>query len=508
MKITTWNVNGIRSLKKSVATILNELSTDIACFQETKVSRSQIPETTALVEGFSSYFSYPRKQSGYSGVAIYCREKFAPEDAEEGLSTSLQHEIQEENALACWALSSDDLAGFDHEGRVVTTYHIIKKEDNVGRLAIINVYCPRVDPEKLERHIYKMQFCLLLEAKTRELCEKGCSVIIVGDMNIAHSVIDHCDPGPENEFNSSEARQWLRSFLSSELKFLKEKIKVIDAFRHLYPDKKESFTCWNTKTGARQTNYGTRIDYILMSSDLLPILENCEILSDYQGSDHCPVQAVLKCDAIPEKVIQLPSICTRLWPEFNGQQQTLKTFFQKTEGKVAKEPELPLKSSVSKKIVGKKNQQKSITNFFKSPKIDIRKNCNGTSLCKDDGILGTSNSIVFPNEVSSSVNLESKLDVPKCVSNGNSAMDIPKSFGVSSGSSMAWKQMLTGPPKPPLCSGHQKECVLRTVKKKGPNYGRNFFMCAQPAGHASNPDASCNYFKWVNAPKVNSLKKS
>lgn len=39
MKITTWNVNGIRSLKKSVATILNELSTDIACFQETKVSR-------------------------------------------------------------------------------------------------------------------------------------------------------------------------------------------------------------------------------------------------------------------------------------------------------------------------------------------------------------------------------------------------------------------------------------------------------------------------------------
>lgn len=247
-----------------------------------------------------------------------------------------------------------------------------------------------------------------------------------------------------------------------------------------------------------------------MSSDLLPILESCEILSDYQGSDHCPVQAVLRCDAIPEKVIQLPSICTRLWPEFSGQQQTLKTFFQKNKEKVTKEPEFLKMSSASKKVVSKKNQQKSITNFFKSPKLNVPKDSNGTSLCKDGCVSEKTNktlsSYVTSNknsEVYSSVETDSEMDLTKFIGD-SSDIEVSK----PSGSSLAWKQMLSGPPKPPLCSGHQKECVLRTVKKKGPNYGRNFFMCAQPAGHASNPDASCNYFKWVNAPKVNSLKKT
>ncbi|GFY55128.1 DNA-(apurinic or apyrimidinic site) lyase [Trichonephila inaurata madagascariensis] len=127
-------------------------------------------ETTALIDGYTSYFSYPRKHSGYSG-------------------------------------------------RVITTYHLIKHEDKIQRLAIINIYCPRVDPDKPERFLYKMQFCFLLEAKLRELCKTGCSVIILGDLNIANSIIDHCDPGDENEFNSSKPRQWLKALLSSKFPF-------------------------------------------------------------------------------------------------------------------------------------------------------------------------------------------------------------------------------------------------------------------------------------------------
>ncbi|KAJ7336061.1 DNA-(apurinic or apyrimidinic site) lyase 2 [Desmophyllum pertusum] len=60
-----------------------------------------------------------------------------------------------------------------------------------------------------------------------------------------------------------------------------------------------------------------------------------------------------------------------------------------------------------------------------------------------------------------------------------------------------WKSILTGPRPPPVCSGHKEPCVLRTVKAKGPNQGRQFHCCARPQGHSSNPQARCNFFKWV-----------
>lgn len=64
-----------------------------------------------------------------------------------------------------------------------------------------------------------------------------------------------------------------------------------------------------------------------------------------------------------------------------------------------------------------------------------------------------------------------------------------------------WKTVLHGPPQPPLCKSHNEPCVLRTVKKAGPNLGRQFFVCARPQGHASNPQARCNFFAWVEKGK-------
>lgn len=60
-----------------------------------------------------------------------------------------------------------------------------------------------------------------------------------------------------------------------------------------------------------------------------------------------------------------------------------------------------------------------------------------------------------------------------------------------------WRGLLTGPPKPPLCKGHQEPCVLRTVKKLGPNKGKQFYVCARPEGHSYNKEARCDYFQWI-----------
>ena len=78
---------------------------------------------------------------------------------------------------------------------------------------------------------------------------------------------------------------------------------------------------------------------------------------------------------------------------------------------------------------------------------------------------------------------------------------VVNSVTVKSNSASAWKNLLQGPPPPPLCKGHQEPCVLRTVKKPGPTKGKQFFVCARGEGHSSNPEARCDFFKWVDYKK-------
>lgn len=66
----------------------------------------------------------------------------------------------------------------------------------------------------------------------------------------------------------------------------------MDCFRRLHPNRKDAFTCWNTQTGARENNYGTRIDFITASADFANrTLGACDIMPEFLGSDHCPVRA-------------------------------------------------------------------------------------------------------------------------------------------------------------------------------------------------------------------------
>ena len=63
----------------------------------------------------------------------------------------------------------------------------------------------------------------------------------------------------------------------------------------------------------------------------------------------------------------------------------------------------------------------------------------------------------------------------------------------------AWQQLLGGPGKAPLCTGHSQTCLLRTVKRlDSVNRGRQFWVCPQPEGRADQPEARCNFFRWVD----------
>jgi hypothetical protein len=62
----------------------------------------------------------------------------------------------------------------------------------------------------------------------------------------------------------------------------------LDSFRELHPEEIK-YSWWSYRFRARENNAGWRLDYFLISKELLPKVREAEILNDIMGSDHCPV---------------------------------------------------------------------------------------------------------------------------------------------------------------------------------------------------------------------------
>ena len=62
----------------------------------------------------------------------------------------------------------------------------------------------------------------------------------------------------------------------------------IDTFRYLHPDE-VAYTYWSYRFKARERNTGWRIDYFLITKSIIEKVQKAKILSEYYGSDHCPI---------------------------------------------------------------------------------------------------------------------------------------------------------------------------------------------------------------------------
>lgn len=106
-------------------------------------------------------------------------------------------------------------------------------------------------------------------------------VIVCGDFNVAYSPIDLANPNT-NHFNpgfSDQEREKFGQLLDSGF---------VDTFRHLHPDEVK-YSWWSYRANARARNVGWRIDYFLASDFAKGLITKADILTDIQGSDHCPV---------------------------------------------------------------------------------------------------------------------------------------------------------------------------------------------------------------------------
>lgn len=249
VRLVSWNVNGLRAIVgKGFCDIFEGFDADCVCLQETKLQKGQI-DLEFL--GYTSYWDYAQRP-GYSGTVIYTRLP---------------------------VLSSSTGIGYpqhDMEGRVVTL--------EFADFYLVNVYVPN-SQDGLKRLAYRMQWEDAFRAYLKGLSGKK-GVVVCGDMNVAHEEIDLKNPAT-NHFNagfSDEERGKMSELLASGF---------VDTWRYQHPQDVK-YSWWSYRGGARERNVGWRIDYFLVSEALKDRIFLTEIHNGIVGSDHCPVELVLR----------------------------------------------------------------------------------------------------------------------------------------------------------------------------------------------------------------------
>lgn len=249
-KFISWNVNGLRACNgKGFSEAFKALDADFFCLQETKMQAGQLD---LQFEGYKSYWSYADKK-GYSGTAIYTRH--------EPLAVS-------------YGLGIDE---HDHEGRVISL--------EMPEYFVVTAYVPN-SQDGLRRLDYRMKWDDAFRNYLTELRKKK-PVIACGDFNVAHQEIDLKNPktNRRNAGFTDEEREQFSNLLNAGF---------TDTFRFFHPDETGIYSWWSYRFKAREKNAGWRIDYFIVSDDLNDQLADAKIHTEIFGSDHCPVEVVLK----------------------------------------------------------------------------------------------------------------------------------------------------------------------------------------------------------------------
>ena len=248
-RIYSWNVNGIRAIdRKGFRKWLAKTEPDILALQETKADIEQLDESLKNIDGYTSYFYSSSQKKGYSGVALYTKEK----------------------PLEIEPLGDPN---YDIEGRTIIAHY--------KDFSLINCYFPNSQTEG-KRLDYKLMFCDRILDKCNDLVSKGRNIVLLGDYNIAHTEIDLKNP-KNNEKNPGyfpEERAWMTKFLNAG---------YIDTFRHFHPDEPGHYTWWSYRFKARDRDAGWRIDYHSVNKDFMGAVKNTQIHKSVLGSDHCPI---------------------------------------------------------------------------------------------------------------------------------------------------------------------------------------------------------------------------
>ena len=161
MKIISYNVNGIRAaIKKGFLEWLKAANPDIICIQETKANKEQVPSEGFDLAGYPYQYWFSAQKKGYSGVAIFCKEK--------------------PNHIAY----GTGIETMDFEGR-----NLRVDFDNVS---VMSMYLPSgTNQARLD---FKFNYMKQIQDYLINLKKEIPRLIVCGDYNICHEAIDIHNP--------------------------------------------------------------------------------------------------------------------------------------------------------------------------------------------------------------------------------------------------------------------------------------------------------------------------
>ena len=249
IKLASWNVNGIRSVlnKGALQSYLDESNPDIICLQETKAQEDQVDFDFSELGYYEYWNSAVRK--GYSGTAIFTKIK--------PLSVTYGIGIEDH----------------DQEGRVITL--------EFADYYLVTVYTPNAkrDLTRLEyRQVWEDDFLAYLNTLNAVK-----PIVFCGDLNVAHQEIDLANP----KTNTKNA-----GFTIEERTKFSQVIEAgyVDVFRYRNPEVTGAYTWWSYMNKARQRNVGWRIDYFVVSPNIIDRIHDVKIRPEVMGSDHYPIE--------------------------------------------------------------------------------------------------------------------------------------------------------------------------------------------------------------------------
>lgn len=253
LKIASFNVNSIKMRSQNVFDFLETSKIDIILMQETKTIDENFPSIDFNNKGFEVIFC---GQKSYNGVAIASKFKILE------ISRNLPYYDE---------IIEDNQARFLHV--------------KINNINIICIYLPNGNPAPGEKYDYKISWMKRLINYCREIYEKNEPIIIGGDFNVIQSEIDCYD-----------LSKWTNDALYLEPTRIKMKelinIGFIDSFRLMHPHVKD-YSFWDYQGGAWQKDNGIRIDFFLISPEIVDRLLFAGIDKKPRGkekpSDHTPI---------------------------------------------------------------------------------------------------------------------------------------------------------------------------------------------------------------------------
>ena len=244
MRIITWNLNGLlSSVKKDVFEPILRLEPDVLCLQEIRTAQEPV-----ILPGYKHYWNHSQRD-GYSGTAVLTRER--PQRV----------------------FSGCEGGGDDSEGRVLTL--------ELESCFVTCAYAPN-SQKNLQRRAYRLEWDDAFRQLVNRMKEDK-PPILCGDFNVTRAEIDIYEENMRQHWAqlgyTSDERSNIESLLEDGF---------VDAFRHLYPEKR-SYTWWSNRLNKRRENRGWRLDYFFVDESVVSSVVDVVHLSEIHGSDHCPV---------------------------------------------------------------------------------------------------------------------------------------------------------------------------------------------------------------------------